>query len=142
MLKDKNQKTWNWFKEEKYKKFSAQSDGSENISSNVTFSQGTKVTLNDNNTEYLHEYPVSHTKETAKVVCPLILDTTLKALKYQSPNFSEDLTAFSPNLDIQIEKQTSWPLWEINFNWLVSGQYPLVHAIETELLHFFLSSLH
>lgn len=101
-LKNKNQKTRNWFKEE-YKKFSAQSDGSENIISNVTFSQGTKVTLNDDNTEYLHEYSVSHTEEMAKVVCPLILDTTLKTLKYQSPDFSEDLTAFSANLDIQIE---------------------------------------
>lgn len=32
MPKDKDQKTWNGFKEEKYKKFSAQSDDSENIS--------------------------------------------------------------------------------------------------------------
>lgn len=83
MLKNKNQKTQNWFKEEKYK-FSAQSDGSENIISNVTFFQGIKVTFNDNNTEYFHEYSAAHTKETAKVVCPLILHITLKVLKYQS----------------------------------------------------------
>lgn len=51
-------------------KFSAQSDGSDNIFSAVICCQGVEIMLNDNNRVYLHEYPVTYTKVTAKVVVP------------------------------------------------------------------------
>lgn len=42
-----DQETWNWFVEENCKRFSAQSDGSENIFSAVICSQGIDTTLNN-----------------------------------------------------------------------------------------------